>query len=68
MTLIVLKKSIHQNIDESNDFELLEVIHALLTNRNKALQKSILTGYLQSAKGLTKPHAEVMQEFIEKYN
>jgi len=67
MTLVELKKSIHQNIDESNDFELLEKIHALLTNRNKAFQKSILTGYLQSVKGLTRPHAKVIQEFIDKY-
>ena len=32
-----------------------------------ALEKSILTGYEQSKKGLTRPHTDVMQEFIDKY-
>ena len=33
----------------------------------ESLEKSILTGYDQSLKGQTRPHAKVMQEFIEKY-
>lgn len=33
----------------------------------EALEKSILAGYDQSEKGLTRPHAQVMQEFIDKY-
>ncbi|HTI57618.1 hypothetical protein [Mucilaginibacter sp.] len=33
----------------------------------EALQRSIMTGYEQSGQGLTKPHAKVMQEFIDKY-
>lgn len=36
-------------------------------NDQEALEKSILTGYEQSEKGLTRPHVEVMQEFINKY-
>jgi hypothetical protein len=67
MTLIELKKSIHQKIDGLNDRELLEIIDTLLTNRNKDFQKSLLIGYAQSQKGLTRPHNNVMQEFIDKY-
>ena len=33
----------------------------------EALEKSIQTGYSQSEKGLTRPHTQVMQEFIDKY-
>ena len=33
----------------------------------EALEKSILTGYEQSKKDLTRPHTKVMQEFIDKY-
>jgi hypothetical protein len=33
----------------------------------EALEKSILIGYDQSEKGLTRPHTKVMQEFIDKY-
>ncbi len=68
MTLVELKKSIHQGIDESNDRQLLEVIDALLTNRNRDFQKSLLTGYIQSRRGLTRSHKNVIQEFIDKYN
>ena len=32
-----------------------------------ALDRSILAGYEQSEKGLTRPHDKVMQEFIDKY-
>lgn len=67
MTLVELKKTIHQKIDDSNDRELLEMIDALLTEKNKIFLKSILIGYIQSANGLTKPHVKVMQEFIDKY-
>jgi hypothetical protein len=66
MTLIELKKSIHQKIDGLNDRELLEIIDTLLTNRIKTLENSILTGYDQSRKGLTRPHTNVMQEFRDK--
>lgn len=48
MTLAELKKSIHAEIDNSNDYELLEVINALLTIRDRTLQSSILSGYIQS--------------------
>jgi len=68
MTLIDLKKSIHEKIDNSNDQELLEMINAMLTAEDKALQSSILLGYMQSVQGLTRPHVEVMQEFIQKYS
>jgi hypothetical protein len=33
----------------------------------EALERSIQTGYDQSEKGLTRSHAKVMQEFIDKY-
>jgi hypothetical protein len=33
----------------------------------EALEKSILVGYEQSKKRLTKPHAKAMQEFRDKY-
>ncbi|HWD88733.1 MAG TPA: hypothetical protein VG367_11445 [Mucilaginibacter sp.] len=33
----------------------------------EALEKSIMTGYDQSEKGLTRPHAKVIQEFRDKY-
>lgn len=33
----------------------------------EALEKSIQTGYSQSEKGLTRPHAQVMRSFIDKY-
>jgi hypothetical protein len=36
-------------------------------NDPEALEKSILAGYNQSQKGQTRPHAKVMQEFIDKY-
>ncbi len=33
----------------------------------EAFEKSILTGYQQSVNGLTKPHDEVLQSFIDKF-
>ncbi|MBS1527931.1 MAG: hypothetical protein JST19_19960 [Bacteroidetes bacterium] len=33
----------------------------------EALEQSILKGYAESEKGLTRPHADVMQEFRNKY-
>jgi hypothetical protein len=67
MTLQELKKSIYKKVDDLNNRELLELIDELLTMNPEALEKSILTGYEQSEKGLTKPHSKVMQGFIDKY-
>lgn len=33
----------------------------------EALEQSILKGYAESEKGLTRPHAAVMQQFRDKY-
>lgn len=72
LSLGLFMRIITIEIDKEKD---LSVIEQFLDNLGlkyhlddtEALEKSILTGYDQSQKGLTRPHAKVMQEFIEKY-
>jgi predicted transcriptional regulator len=69
MTLIELKKSIHQKIDDLNDRELLELIDALLTNRNKVFQipEVHLAGIRQGEEDIKNGDFFTMEEFEKKY-
>jgi hypothetical protein len=54
MTLIELKKSIHEKIDKVNDQEFLEIVDSMINNKNKVFQipKEHLPGIIQGERDI----------------
>jgi len=69
MTLIELKKSIHEKIDKIKDRNLLETINTMLDNHGKVfiIPEHMKAGIEQGRRDIENGHFLTMKEFEKKY-
>jgi len=70
MTLIELKKSIHEKVDESNYRDLLETINTMIDNYGKVfiIPEHMKEGIRQDMKDIENGNFLTMEDFEKKYN
>ncbi|WP_448702120.1 hypothetical protein ACFGVR_07460 [Mucilaginibacter sp. AW1-3] len=69
MTLIELKKSIHQKVDDLNDRELLELVDALVNRKDEVfnIPEHMQAGIKQGIADIQKGDVFTMDDFEIKY-
>jgi len=69
MTLIELKKSIHKRVDDLNDRELLELVDAIVSRKDKVfiIPEHMKEGIRQGAEDIKKGDVFTMDDFEKKY-
>jgi predicted transcriptional regulator len=69
MTLIELKKSIHEKIDDLNDPDLLELMISMINNKDKVFQipQEHLAGIEQGMRDIKNGDFITMEEFEKRY-
>ncbi|OCX51119.1 hypothetical protein BEL04_20625 [Mucilaginibacter sp. PPCGB 2223] len=69
MTLIELKKSIHQKVDDLNDRELLELVDALIHRKDEVfvVPEHMEAGIRQGIIDIQKGDVFTMDDFEAKY-
>ena len=69
MTLIELKKSIHEKIDDLNDPDFLELVNTMINNKDKVFQipEEHLTGIEQGIQDIKNGDFISMEEFEKRY-
>ncbi len=70
MTLIELKKSIHQKVDDLNDRELLELVDAIVNRKDEAfvIPEHMKEGIKRGVEDIKKGDVFTMDDFENKYN
>ena len=69
MTLIELKKSLHEQIDGSEDEQLLEEVAAIINRRKKVfiIPEHMKEGIRQGKEDIRNGRTHTMEEFDKKY-
>jgi hypothetical protein len=69
MTLIELKKSIHQKVDDLNDQDFLELVNTMINNKGKIFQipEEHLAGIEQGIQDIKNGDFITMEEFEKRY-
>jgi hypothetical protein len=69
MTLIELKKSIHEKIDDVTDEHLLEEVAAILTKNKEVfiIPEHMKAGIRQGQEDIKNGHIHTMEDFEKKY-
>jgi predicted transcriptional regulator len=69
MTLVELKKSIHEKIDHLNDQDFLELVNTMINNKDKVFQipKEHLVGIKQGMQDIENGDFITMEEFEKRY-
>ena len=69
MTLIELKKSIHQKIDDLNDQDFLKLVDTMISNKGKVFQipEEHLIGIKQGMEDMKNGDFITMEEFEKRY-
>jgi len=69
MTLIELKKSIHQKIDDLNDPDLLNLVNTMISNKDKVFQipEEHLVGIKQGMEDIKNGDFITLEEFEKRY-
>ena len=69
MTLIELKKSLHEKIDKIKDRKLLETINAMLDNHGKVfiIPEHMKAGIEEGIRDIENGHFHTIEEFEKKY-
>ena len=69
MTLTELKKSIHQQVDDLNDRELLELVYRMLNRKNEIfiIPEYMKDGIKQGEQDIKNGDFITMEEFEKRY-
>ena len=69
MTLIELKKSIHEKIDSLNDQDYLEMLESMLDNREEVfiIPEHMKEGIRQGKEDIKNGRIHTMEDFEKKY-
>jgi hypothetical protein len=69
MTLVELKKSLHERIDELNDQEFLEIVDTMIRNKDKVFQipEEHLPGIIQGELDIKNGDFITLEELEKKY-
>jgi hypothetical protein len=69
MTLVELKKSIHKRVDDLNDRELLELVDAIVSRKDKVfiIPEHMKEGIRQGVEDVKRGDLFTMSDFEKKY-
>lgn len=69
MTLVELKKSIHQRVDDLNDRELLELVDAIVNRKDEVfiIPEYMKKGIRKGMEDIKKGDVFTMEDFEKKY-
>lgn len=69
MTLIELKKSIHEKIDDLNDQDFLEYVAAIISRKDEVfvIPEHMKEGIRQGKEDIKNGHFHTMEDFEKRY-